>query len=362
MTNELLLLAIPQEGLDWINQYIIEISNYLGTFAGSHLTMFSSTARVLCCIFAMLIAGGMAYKMMANGERLDILKLGRPILIGLIIANWPVVCSVLLAPGSSIESYFRDKFETERVQVEDLRQQRKEKAEELTEWILTKKAAADEAERTKNREGEDGGWDQFWSVLSLDYAWDMITDITQKISMSVETWLRHWIEQIVEWLAELFWQCYIYYIFLLKAVCIGVLEIFGPIAFACSVLPVWENEWSKWIGRIVSVSLYGAIAYLVMIFVFQLQKFGLQSDMDMLTYMMNDPETTWWSYMTSGFANIGLFVVTMITGGMVLRMVPELASWVFPADMMHGAGEATRGMMQAGLAGRAAGKIAKTIK
>lgn len=348
----LLQAASGSPGLPFVNEHMIELTNYLGEFVGTHISMFQSTALALGAIFVLIVAAGMAYKMMTLDGKLDILQLLRPLLIAVVLSNWPKVVPIVTAPGETIEKAFQSIYTGELATVANLRDQRMEAANSVGEKLREKQAAAREAERAMNE--SEGVLDKIWNVAAD--AFETVKATAKGWLVVSETYILNVIEKIIIWIAELFWQVSIYFIFLLKAIYMAVLSIFGPISIACSVLPAWKDQWSKWLGKIVSVSLYGAMAYLVMIFSLQLTKYGLLTDIDTLNQIAAD-EAGIIDYMGSNFGTTILTVACLFCGGIAMKSVPEIASWVIPSEIIHSAG----GFYQ-GTAGTVTGHAAKRVE
>ena len=113
--------------------------------------------------------------------------------------------------------------------------------------------------------------------------------------------------------------------------------LFGPIYMVCSILPAWRDSWQQWVGRVVSISFYGAMAYLVMIFSMQLMKYGIEADTKAMTAVMNGTDGVGTS-INSSFGTIISTTLTMFCAAQAMSSVPEIASWVIPSQAIHAAG------------------------
>lgn len=344
----MLLLQIQESpGIPLFNEHMIQITEYLNQFVGKNMTMFQSTALALGAIFVLIVAAGMAYKMMTLTGKLDILQLMRPLLIALILSNWPKFVPIVTAPGMAIEGVFNQLYVNELNEVIRLREARMTAAYSVGEKLREKQAAAREAKRAMN--GSEGALDKIWNIA--ENAFDMMTATLKGWLAVAETYFLNLVEKIIVWAAELVWQISVYFIFLLKAIYLAVLTIFGPISIACSVLPTWKDAWATWLGRIISVSLYGAMAYLVMIFSLQLVKYGLSTDISVLNQIAAD-EAGIIDYMASNFGTTIQTVVGLFCGAIAMKSVPEIASWVIPSNTIM----AASGFIQ-GTAGSITGKV-----
>lgn len=327
-------------GLDFLNTHMIELSNYMGKFTTTNLTTFTDVARALGAIFAMIAIAMQLYKTMGRGEAIDILAIMRPFLFAMILAFWSGFCNMLMYPGHALESHFEKVFEIEKEKVYIKRDLRNEAAWEYSEKIRERKAAAEQAKEAAGENSDESILSAAWDYLSNASEW--VADQFRSWTFIAESYLNGWFENAIMWLGELFWQCMVYFIFLLKNIYLCVLTMFGPIFIIASILPAWQDSWSKWIGKVVHVSFYGVMAYIVMIFSLQLMMYTIEADTNALTRITADLGIG--EYTGNLWGSTSLTITSMIVGYMALKMVPELAAWVFPSEYIHAAGGFVTGM------------------
>lgn len=319
-------------GLDFINDHMISLATYMGKFATAHSNSFTNLARVLGVIFAMIAIAMQLYKSMGRGEGINILSIARPFLFAIVLAFWPSVCKTVTAPGQIMEDAFREIYKVEKSRVYQLREERYQVSTRLADEIRLRRAAAEQAQEAVGK--NEGVLSQMYDVLA-DTA-NYIAETFEGWILIFENWTMKWLESGLMWIGELFWQCGIYYTFLSKNVFLCVLCMFGPIFMAASILPTWETKWADWIGRTISVSFYGVMAYIVMIFSMQLMVYTIQADINVMNDMVDDIAVM--NYSGNAFGSTCLTVTAMFVGYKALvTMVPELASWVFPSTSVHAA-------------------------
>ena len=120
-----------------IDDVIFQTNEFLtdATFTGQNGPFFwiLQTSMALAALFALIMAAGMAYKMMVKNEPLDVLKLFRPLIISVILCWWyPPADTGIVGGGSSwsfldflsyipnsIGSYTHDLYAAEATQIED---------------------------------------------------------------------------------------------------------------------------------------------------------------------------------------------------------------------------------------------------
>jgi hypothetical protein len=343
-------------GLDFVNEHMIELANYLKTFWSNQGNSLVQTGMSIGALFSVFVAAIEIYKVMAAQEgHINVLAIMRPVAFAFAMSQWTVLVNVIYWPGEQVEAYLREKFEEQKVEIVDLRKKRVELSMNIRQAIMEKKAAADEAERQMNG-------DRSW----LTTAWDFLTDAGSEIKgvllsvlATLQSYWTNLVEECIQWLGELVWQLAICYIFLIRACYAAVLVMFGPLWMGASVLPAWKDAWSQWVSKMITVSMYGGIAYLVLAFSCQLIKYGIEYDNKILQQMVDDS-----TLIVAHFNSVGVSTIwntiAMLTGALALFQVPEMASLCWPGGgMMHGAGQFISGMTKMPGSAAAAGvKIA----
>ena len=136
-----------------INQFMVDLCNKdllgYGVSMSNHLV---GTARALGAIFAICVAASRAYKVMAEGDRFNVLSVMRPLIFAFALSFWPAICSTLMMPGRYVENYMRKQYVVVAEKMDELREQRKDKAYKVNEYVLQKKQAAQQIEDNSNKE------------------------------------------------------------------------------------------------------------------------------------------------------------------------------------------------------------------
>ena len=334
-----------------INNGMINLCNVkLMRYALSMCDSFTSAARYLGAIFAMIVAARHAYKVMAEGDRFEILDVIRPIIFAFVLACWPAVCTTLLYPGAQVENYMRSRYQSSVTEMERLRQERLDKSNSLSYYIGTKKSVTEMAVEKAKAAGEDPSFTDHLADFiqgigdGIKSIFTSPGDYFRAATMMLSTWIMGLIEQVIVFLGEIGFAVCVYVVFLLKVLYITVLVMFGPIYMVCSILDVWKDSWSKWVGRMIHVSFYGAMAYLVMHFSIMLIIYALHSDLAKLNYIAAHPDDGVAAYIQGGFGTTLLTLTGYVTGAIAMLSVGELASLTFPGDVLHGASGFIGGM------------------
>ena len=322
-----------------INQFMVDLCNKdllgYGVSMSNHLV---GTARALGAIFAICVAASRAYKVMAEGDRFNVLSVMRPLIFAFVLSIWPAICSTLMMPGRYLENYMRKQYVVVAEKMDELREQRKDKAYKVNEYVLQKKQAAQQIEDNSNKEWYEQLYDKGKELINTGLNYFV------NIAASIQIWLCNLVEHIIQGIGEMVFAVCVYIVFLCKALYLTVLMMFGPVYMVCSILDVWKNSWTEWVGRMVSVSMYGAMAYLVMTFSCVLITFTIQADISKLNQIIANPEMGMATYMKSGFGTTLMTFVGYLVGAVAMGTVYELATFTFPGGAMMGANSFIGGM------------------
>ena len=294
----------------------------------------------LAALFAIVMAAGMAYKMMVKHEPLDVLKLFRPLAVSIILCWWyPPADTGMAGSGSSwgfldflsyipncIGSYTHDLYEAEATQIAD-------KFEEVQQLIHVRdtmyqslQAQADVAHTGTSDPNlveatmEQTGVDEV-TKMEKDAAELWFTSLTAGVIVGIDKiiMLIALIVYRIGWWATIYCQ----------QILLGMLTIFGPIQWAFSLLPKWEGAWAKWLIRYLTVHFYGAMLYFVGFYVLLLFDIVLCIQIENLT-AITASEQTMAAYLQNSFFSAGYLMAASIVALKCLNLVPDLAAWMIP--------------------------------
>lgn len=228
----------------------------------------------LAALFSLVMAAGMAYKMMVKHEPLDVMKLFRPLAVSIVLCWWyPPADTGMAGSGSNwcfldflsyipncIGSYTHDLYEAEATQIAD-------KFEEVQQLIHVRdtmyhslQAQADVAHTGTSDPNlieatmEQTGVDEVTS-MEKDAAELWFTSLTAGVVVGIDKIIM----LIALVVFRIGWWTTIY----CQQILLGMLTIFGPLQWAFSLLPKWEGSWAKWLTRYLTVHFYGAMLYFV---------------------------------------------------------------------------------------------------
>ena len=261
-----------------IDDVIFQTNEFLcdATFTGSQgpFWWILQMCMALAALFSIIVALGMAYKMMIKREPLDVMKLFKPLVIAIILSwwyppadtgmngsgsNWCVLDFLSYIPNA-IGSYTHDLYEAEATQITDKFQEVQELIYVRDTMYTNLQAQADVAHSGTS---DPNLIESTMEQTGVDEVTNMEKDASRLWFTSLVSGATVCIDKIVMVIAlivfRIGWWATIY----CQQILLGMLTIFGPIQWAFSLLPKWEGAWAKWLTRYLTVHFYGAMLYFV---------------------------------------------------------------------------------------------------
>ena len=271
----------------------------------------------LAALFSIVMAAGIAYKMMVKHEPLDVMKLFRPLAVSIIICWWYPPADTGMAGSRNnwcfldflsyipncIGSYTHDLYEAEASQISD-------RFEEVQQLIHVRDTMYTNLQDEVTSMEKDAAKLWFTSLTA-----GVIVGIDKIIMLIALVVFR------IGWWATIYCQ----------QILLGMLTIFGPIQWAFSILPKWEGAWAKWLTRYLTVHFYGAMLYFVGFYVLLLFDIVLCIQIENLT-AITASEQTMAAYLQNSFFSAGYLMAASIvalkcmddTGGRHGILYPKL--------------------------------------
>ena len=327
-----------------IDDVIFQTNEFLcdATFTGSQgpFWWILQMSMALAALFSIVVASGMAYKMMVKHEPLDVMKLFKPLVIALVMTWWyPPADTGMNNSGSSwcfldflsyipnaIGSYTHDLYEAEATQITD-------KFEEVQELIHVRDTMYNELAAQADV-AHSGTSDPNLIESTMEHTGvDQVTEMEKESSKfwftSLTSGVVVAIDKIVMCLALIVYRIGWWATIYCQQILLGMLTIFGPIQWAFSLLPKWESSWAKWLTRYLTVHFYGAMLYFVGFYVLLLFDIVLCIQVDNLT-AITQSEATMAAYLQNSFFSAGYLMAASIVALKCLNLVPDLAAWMIP--------------------------------
>lgn len=328
------------------NEFLTD-STFLGVNGPFWLILQMSIC--LAALFALIMAAGMAYKMMVKGEGIDILKILRAFAIATVLMFWygnPTgktgiesaiqssdgyvndggVLDMIAYIPNCLGSYTHDLYESEALNVE-------QKLKELTPLLKKRDQMAREKSSSANAVSKNT------VALSAQIAKDDLISTEQKTETDVKTeeqreqttfaGIMVALDKILIFMSLVMFRIGWWGTIFVQQILLGALTIFGPIQFAFSLLPKFEGAWAKWLGRYLTTHLYGCMLFFVGFYVLLLFDIVISIQIDQLTQITSSPEK-FTSYVRSVFLTAGYLLAAGAVSMRCLGLVPDLAAWLVP--------------------------------
>lgn len=233
-------------------------------------------SMALGALFSIVVAGGIAYKMMVKNEPIDVFKIMKILGVALVMCLWYPPSKSGIGAGSNacvldalayipncIGSYTHDLYEAEAVQVSD-------KYNELLPLIHKRDSVCGGVKEnldaaSKNIENSQSKETLAESVGTADVV-EVAKQAAKAENNSTFVGLMIGLDKIVMFFSLVIFRIGWWSTIFCQQILLGMLTIFGPIQWAFSVLPKWEGAWAKWITRYLTVHFYGAMLYFVGLF------------------------------------------------------------------------------------------------
>lgn len=313
----------------------------------SHIVTYSTA---VAGIAALIYLCSKIWKQWANGGQIDFYGLLRPFAILLVLINFSYVPMLIEGITSPLITF-----------TEEMRKSKNElyndKAKQLAEMQVNK--AIEKANNIKNAVTED--WDgnsvkMTGTTTGISIFDDITTAISDginsigekidnatggiytklcQIASSVEYFIPglqqfYWIENIIshaistlcEYLCIAVSSCIVIFAYLTKV----VLVLLGPIVFAFSIFPGFNNILLQWLCRYINVCLWVPICNIIGYF---MQTLTIEVVMNNAISSINDPML---AQATTLHTNNLVGIIFLIISIILYAMVPKISNWIISGD------------------------------
>ena len=327
-----------------IDDVIFQTNEFLcdATFIGTQgpFWWILQMCMALAALFAIIMAAGMAYKMMVKKEPLDVMKLFKPLAVAVIMSWWyPPADTGITNSGSSwcvldflsyipnaIGSYTHDLYQAEALQITD-------KFEEVQQLIYVRDtmytSLQAQADIARSGTMDPALVESTMEQTGVDEVTEMEKDASRLWFTSLVSGATVCLDKIVMVIALIVYRIGWWATIYCQQILLGMLTIFGPIQWAFSLLPKWEGAWVKWMTRYLTVHFYGTMLYFVGFYVLLLFDIVLCIQVENLT-AITASEQTMAAYLQNSFFSAGYLMAASIVALKCLNLVPDLAAWMIP--------------------------------
>ena len=321
--NQLLTMGLPA-----IDDSLMRLLTAMETFPKSAvLGSAISFAKMLGLLLALCMGSYECWMMMLGRRGMDVMKLARIIGLSLCITYSSYICESLKMPGKGLEEVTRQMAQSKNREVAALELKVAQKQDDYLKRLRQVQDSIETAKQVQEI-GEDAHW---WDKLiyNMENLGSTINNYAQRAAVAAETKVSEWINDVIRFVGELIFQMSYYGMLVAQRIFMTILATFAPIMFALSIVPPWSNAWAQWMGKYLSLSLWGFVVYFCLYYI--------------------GTVNSWQQIGALGLQGIGsncMYAMGMLVGAYVLRFVPEVASWLIPGGISSSAGTASGSMAQ----------------
>lgn len=340
-------------GLPAIDQSLEKLLVAMETFPKSALLGDTvGYARMIGLCLALCVGSYECWMMMLGRRAMDVMKLLRIVGLSLCITYSTWICNQLAASGRALENTTREMAKSKNREVAALELK---VAQKQSDYLKRLRQVQDSIETAKQVQtiGEDAHW---WDKLiyNMENLGSTINNYAQRATVAAETKVSEWINDVIRFIGELIFQMSYYGILVAQRIFMTILVTFAPIMFALSIVPPWHSAWSQWIGKYLSLSLWGFVTYMCLYYIDFILMYNLGQDMEAYGHLLQGQVNSWGQIGALGIQGIGsncMYAMGMLVGAYVIRFVPEVASWLIPGGVSSSAGSAAGGVVAGAVGG-----------
>ena len=319
-------------GLPAIDDSLMRLLTAMETFPKSAvLGSALSFAKMLGLLLALCMGSYECWMMMLGRRGMDVMKLARIIGLSLCITYSSYICESLKMPGKGLEDVTRQMAQSKNREVAALELKVAQKQDDYLKRLRQVQDSIETAKQVQEI-GEDAHW---WDKLiyNMENLGSTINNYAQRAAVAAETKVSEWINDVIRFVGELIFQMSYYGMLVAQRIFMTILATFAPIMFALSIVPPWSNAWAQWMGKYLSLSLWGFVVYFCLYYIDFILMYNLMEDIKAYDTLLRGTVNSWQQIGALGLQGIGsncMYAMGMLVGAYVLRFVPEVASWLIP--------------------------------
>ncbi len=294
-------------------------------------------ARIIGLCLALCVGSYECWMMMLGKRGMDVMKLLRIVGISICISCSSYICSALQSPGKGLETVTKAMAQSKNKEVAAFELKVAQKQSEYLERLREVQDSISTAQQVAAI-GEDANW---WDKLiyNVENLGNTINNYAQRAAVAAETKVSEWINDVIRFVGELVFQMSYYGILVAQRIFLAIMMIFCPIMFALSLAPPWNSAWSQWMGKYLSLTLWGFVTYMCLYYIDFILLYNLQQDLIAYNHLLTGSVNSWSQIGALGLQGIGsncMYAMGMLVGAYIIRFVPEVASWLVPGGVSSG--------------------------
>jgi len=327
-------------GLSTIDENLMDVLEAMKQ-APAFMGSFTGIAKIVGCCIALGVGSYEAWMMMLGRRGMDVMKILNIIIISICITSTGYITGTIDSITTSIESSAKgtamakaDALSQKEMELATLQAAYLERIREQQDSVRQANAAIEHAQADGIIESIEAYINEFMTYMSDNF---------QRGVMLAEQKLGEWINDAIRFIGGLIFQMVLYGMFLAQRVFLSLLASVAPLMFALSLAPPWKSAWSQWMSKYITIGLWGWVAYVVLVYVESIMEYFIAMDIKAYEGLIGGAGG---GMGTIGLMTLGttcMYVVALLMGAFVLKMVPEAASWLIPGGVSSGAGSAIGG-------------------
>lgn len=349
--------------LDKALQGLIEAMNEFPQI--SEFVGMADLAKMIGLCIAMGLAANECYQMMLGRRGLDIMKLIHIVIISICITSASAICDLAREPGQFLEETALALLQGSNQMVIDKEAELAKKQKEYLDHVKEVIAKAEQENKTEISLKDWVLHPEESLSSTIDEFVEHQKNNLKKAALAIETKLSEWIALIIRFIGEVIFQMSYFGMLVAQRIFMTILEIFAPLMFALSLSPHFKSAWSQWLSKFLSLSLWGFITYVVIYYVNHIMMYTLQCDIENYNTLMGKTEVVDWEEVGMiGMQGVGttcMYVMALLCGAFIIRMVPEVASWCIPGGVSSGAGEKSGALATSAASGAIGGAVGASV-
>ncbi len=297
--NQLLMMGLPA-----IDDSLMRLLTAMETFPKSAILGSAvSFAKMLGLLLALCMGSYECWMMMLGRRGMDVMKLARIIGLSLCITYSSYICESLKMPGKGLEEVTRQMAQSKNREVAALELKVAQKQDDYLKRLRQVQDSIETAKQVQEI-GEDAHW---WDKLiyNMENLGSTINNYAQRAAVAAETKVSEWINDVIRFVGELIFQMSYYGMLVAQRIFMTIMATFAPIMFALSIVPPWSNAWAQWMGKYLSLSLWGFVVYFCLYYIDFILMYNLMEDIKAYDTLLRGTVNSWQQIGALGLQGIG---------------------------------------------------------
>ena len=355
-------------GFETIDENLAKLIAKMAEFPEQNLINdIQGYAKMIGLLIALGVGSYECWMMMLARRGIDVMKILRIIIISICISFSGWISEAACAPGKALGEAAQQMAKTKS---NDVKNKEKELANLQDDYLKKLDEVLNNAKTQEHfgykplltRMGEVAI--DMVSGKAMDELYENLKNQIKVWALAIEMKITECLSTIFKFIGEVLFQVSYYGMLVAQNIFIHLLWAFCPIAFAISLAPPFKSAWSQWLSKMISISLWSFIVYMILYYVYYIMEYNLMHDIDEFNKLLNGlkPENNQPNITAIGFNGLGttcMYIVGLLVGVFCLRFVPEVASWLIPGGVSSGAGGTMAGA-GTGMVSNVGGQVSRT--